>query len=167
MFPVITDRSCSCTSLRARLCLNFLLRLRYTRERLIRNTAMVRLHKTLPPRFPQSSIPPINFPSNPVSLQPSLCTPPTNRHHIQLFLPLPNPQPLATNQTPKTMPMPKAPAQTNRLLRPNHHLAADPTYRQVQDLLIAGGTADAGFDAEGFEGGGGVLGKPAEGAEEA
>jgi hypothetical protein len=63
--------------------------------------------------------------------------------------------------------MPKAPSQTNRLLTPDHHLATDPTDCQVEDLLVAGGAADAGFGAEGFEGGGRVLGEPAESAEEA
>ncbi|KFZ08512.1 hypothetical protein V501_05915 [Pseudogymnoascus sp. VKM F-4519 (FW-2642)] len=63
--------------------------------------------------------------------------------------------------------MPKAPPQTNHLLGSNNHLAADPTDCQVEDLLVAAGAADARFSAEGFEGGGGALGEPAEGAEEA
>ncbi|KFY91191.1 hypothetical protein V498_05600 [Pseudogymnoascus sp. VKM F-4517 (FW-2822)] len=63
--------------------------------------------------------------------------------------------------------MPKAPPQTNRLLAPNNHLSTDPTNRQVEDLLPAPEATDAGFGAEGFEGVGGVLRDPAEGADEA
>lgn len=63
--------------------------------------------------------------------------------------------------------MPKAPPYTNCLLGPNYHFSTDPTYCQIEDLLVAAGAADAGFGAEGFEGGGRVLGEPAEGADEA
>lgn len=63
--------------------------------------------------------------------------------------------------------MPKTPPKTNRLIAPNDYLAADPTDGQIEDLLPAALAADAGFGAESFEGAGGVLGEPAEGAEEA
>lgn len=63
--------------------------------------------------------------------------------------------------------MPKAPPQTGRLVVPNHYLAADPTDRQIENLLPAALAADVGFGAEGFQGAGEVLGEPAKDAEEA